>query len=605
MSFDCSQLKGHLKGICDGTHRKADGRAHSLEQRRQILGRYLRVDASEFDLPMPVGAPKIQSDIGTRLHGIIEREAGAKIECSECRDEVTRMNLLTSEQVQAQRETIAAGIVERGKLKAPKFWQRWGAKLAPGLAMQQALAWIDEACQPPKPPQKPTYPLNFVTEITVGVRVAKRKTPRLTETVESIVAAGFPQPIVFSEPDSGFDADVTWPENLGAAKSFKAMCEHLLKKTSSEWLLLCEDDVAFSARTADYIRTVNVTDEVLSLYVPGPKQIEKPGWNKCGTSFVGSLAMLLRRSVLQRLMSTKAWRNWPKHDCVDRLMRAATAELSIAIMLPNPSLAQHTGDTPAIYENRKITDIRQAKDWTPQGVYRPPSVTIITPTGDRPEAFALCERWMSQQQYTGSVQWIVVDDGKRPTTPTMGQTYLREKPMHRHSLCRNLRLAIPHITGEFFFVIEDDDYYHPHYLSTMAGRLQHAELAGEFGAKYYYVKHKSWRHRFEIEQHASLCRTGMRRSVLPTLLNCAQGDHPSIDLRLWKQWQGSRLSWIDAEGTQSLCVGIKGVDGRQSRGWKPAKNATKDPGLKKLQQWVGRDFEEYQIFMRGRKCEKV
>jgi hypothetical protein len=291
-------------------------------------------------------------------------------------------------------------------------------------------------------------------------------------------------------------------------------------------------------------------------------------------------------------MQTKAWKKWPKHDCVDRMIRSATAELSIAIMLPNPSLVQHTGDTPAIYENRKIDDIRQAKDWTPQGQFKPPSVTLITPTGDRHEAFALCERWMSQQSYTGQIQWIVIDDGKRPTTPTMRQQYLRKPPMHQHSLCRNLRTAIPHAIGDLVFVIEDDDYYAPHYLSTMVGRLQHAELVGEFGAKYYYLRHRSWRHRHESEKHASLCRTGMRRSVLPSLIDCCQGNHPSIDLRLWKSFTGSKLSWVDAEGTQSLCVGMKGVDGRQSRGWKPSHNAVVDTDLQTLEKWVGDDAAE-------------
>jgi hypothetical protein len=345
---------------------------------------------------------------------------------------------------------------------------------------------------------------------------------------------------------------------------------------------------------------MSVTDEVLSLYTAGPRQVDKPGWNKCGTTFVGSLAMLLRRSVLQKIMQTKAWRKWPKHDCVDRMMRSATAELGIAIMLPNPSLAQHTGDTPAIYENRQMTDIRQAKDWTQAGRFKPPSVTLITPTGDRHEAFALCERWMAQQSYTGSIQWIVVDDGKRPTNPTMGQKYIRTKPMHRHSLCRNLRAAIPHVTGDLVFVIEDDDYYHPHYLSTMAGRLHHADLVGEFGAKYYYVREQSWRHRFETEQHASLCRTGMLRSVLQTLMACAEGDHPSVDLRLWRRWKGSKASWIDAAGTQSMCVGIKGVEGRSSRGWRPAKDAASDLTSQVLRKWVGKDAEVYKAFARGR-----
>jgi hypothetical protein len=163
-TFDCTQLKGHLRSICDGTHRKADGRAHTVDHRREIIGRYLRQDASQIVLPMPTGVPVQLSDIGTRLHEIIGRDTKAHIECSECRDEVTRLNLMTVAQVQQQRETIAEGIVERGKRKAPKFWQRWGARLAPGLAKQQALTWIDEACQPLKRKHSPRVPFNKINE---------------------------------------------------------------------------------------------------------------------------------------------------------------------------------------------------------------------------------------------------------------------------------------------------------------------------------------------------------------------------------------------------------------------------------------------------------
>jgi hypothetical protein len=135
----------------------------------------------------------------------------------------------------------------------------------------------------------------------------------------------------------------------------------------------------------------------------------------------------------------------------------------------------------------------------------------------------------------------------------------------------------------------------------MAGRLHHADLVGEFGAKYYYVREQSWRHRFETEQHASLCRTGMRRSVLQTLTACAEGDHPSVDLRLWRRWKGSKASWRDAEGTQSMCVGIKGVEGRASRGWRPAKDAASDSTSQVLRKWVGRDWQVYKAFAREKR----
>jgi len=84
----------------------------------------------------------------------------------------------------------------------------------------------------------------------------------------------------------------------------------------------------------------------------------------------------------------------------------------------------------------------------------------------------------------------------------------------------------------------------------------------------------------------------MTRAVLQTLERCAQGWHPSVDLRLWRAWRGSTFSWRDADGTQSLCVGMKGVEGRQSRGWKPSRNAVNDAGLQTLEKWVGKDAAE-------------
>jgi hypothetical protein len=116
-----------------------------MDERRDILSRYLRVDIELIQELEEVHASSMKSDVGTRLHEIIERDAG-RIECGDCRDEVTRLNFLSASEVLAEIEPISDGIVSRGKRKAPKFWQRWGATLAPGIAKQQAMSWIREAC---------------------------------------------------------------------------------------------------------------------------------------------------------------------------------------------------------------------------------------------------------------------------------------------------------------------------------------------------------------------------------------------------------------------------------------------------------------------------
>lgn len=219
-----------------------------------------------------------------------------------------------------------------------------------------------------------------------------------------------------------------------------------------------------------------------------------------------------------------------------------------------------------------------------------PDVTLITPTGDRPEAFALCERWMSCQDFDGGqVQWIVVDDGLVPTRCTIGQQYLRRLPRPddpAHTLTINLRTALPHIAADRILFVEDDDYYGPAYVSTMLRWLNDADLVGEVGAKYYHLRIPGWRW-YRSHTHASLCRTGLNRRVLSALAEACASDHPSIDMRLWEGWCGSRHRFRDRAGDARLCVGIKGLPGRLSPLHHSRKGYRLDRGFRQLRRWVG------------------
>lgn len=523
------------------------------------------------------------SKVGTQIKEIIEKEIDRTLTCADCLGYLNRLNTQTTHDHEAIVKYLSS------QFPWPSDWRQKNTRRRE--AISALIAPVVPAPEQLTPAFNP--PLKFVTEIQAAVRIAKRATPRWQETIASLTAAGFGKPRTYCEPDSGVSGDVVWPEQKGPIESFKAMCFDLLQASSAEWFILCEDDLVVSSHAADYVRTFDLTNEVLSLYTASTRQQEKPQWSTIRLPLIGSLSLLMRRSTLQAITQTSEWEKWAKHDCVDQLVHRALKEIDAPLLTHNPSIVQHTGDTAAIYADRKLTGNRIAKDWTQDGPWNPPLITVITPTGDRPEAFTLCERWMSQQTYTGQIQWIVVDDGIEPTQCTMGQQYIRERPIEKHSLCRNLRAAIPHVQGECVFVVEDDDYYAPHYVSTMVGRLHRSDLVGEFGAKYYYLRHKSFRHNHETENHASLCRTGMTRAVLDTLTQCAQGSHPSVDLRLWRTWKGSTFTWRDADGTQSLCVGIKGVEGRQSRGWKPTHNAVRDAGLQTLRKWVGNDAAEF------------
>src|SRR5690606_8566975 len=44
--------------------------------------------------------------------------------------------------------------------------------------------------------------------------------------------------------------------------------------------------------------------------------------------------------------------------------------------------------------------------------------TLLSATGARPEAWAICERLMARQDYAGPVRWVIVDDGPEPQPVT-------------------------------------------------------------------------------------------------------------------------------------------------------------------------------------------
>jgi len=229
-------------------------------------------------------------------------------------------------------------------------------------------------------------------------------------------------------------------------------------------------------------------------------------------------------------------------------------------------------------------------------------LTLITPTGDRPEAFALCEYLMSRQTCKEDRQWIVVDDGKTPTVPVLGQDYIRRTP-HRsdpsHTLATNLAVALPRIKGDRIVIIEDDDYYCRTYLETMLQNLQKADLCGERGAKYYHIQSRRW-YFWSDHQHASLCRTGFTRKALKafegTLSSLPRGDW-KVDMAFWKRFRGARNLRDSTTRGRASCVGVKELPGRAGITHKPNRRSRDDSNLSKFKEWLGEDWSLYHRFV--------
>src|SRR6478735_1120666 len=108
-------------------------------------------------------------------------------------------------------------------------------------------------------------------------------------------------------------------------------------------------------------------------------------------------------------------------------------------------------------------------------------VTLLTTTCDRPEAFKLCELWISRQTVK-PVQWLVLDDGEKPVTTTQGQEHHHWPDMRGHgSMVKKIKFALQAglIIGDAVIFIEDDDWYAPDWIQWCVQQLQHYDLVGE------------------------------------------------------------------------------------------------------------------------------
>lgn len=218
-------------------------------------------------------------------------------------------------------------------------------------------------------------------------------------------------------------------------------------------------------------------------------------------------------------------------------------------------------------------------------------LTVLTLTGDRPEAFALSEHWMQRQTYKDYYEWLVVDDGRCPTLTTMGQSVLRiTEQMKGNSQHRNMLAGLAAAQGDGIVMWEDDDYFGPRYLEETTAALARASLVGQIPSRYWHVGLRTSRE-YQNNTHASLCQTAFQRNMIPAVVDiCHRREW--IDLALWKRYRG-----LLYPGNQ--VVGIKGMPGRagvsrahngQGVGWQP------DPNLARLKSWIGEDAEEYRNY---------
>lgn len=224
-------------------------------------------------------------------------------------------------------------------------------------------------------------------------------------------------------------------------------------------------------------------------------------------------------------------------------------------------------------------------------------LTLLTATGARPAAWVICERLMARQDYAGPVRWVIVDDGPEPQPVTFQRpgwqlVVIRPAPFWtpgQNTQARNLLKGLEAIAAdEHLVIIEDDDWYAPDWLSTVAARLERAELVGECQARYYNLPARRGR-QLSNNAHASLCSTAMRGEALALFRQVCKRKQKFIDLDLWRRPRSRHLF------TGGRVVGIKGLPGRGGIGMGHSADfqGAPDPDLALLRRWIGDDVELY------------
>jgi hypothetical protein len=250
-------------------------------------------------------------------------------------------------------------------------------------------------------------------------------------------------------------------------------------------------------------------------------------------------------------------------------------------------------------------------------------ITAITPTGDRPLAMSLCERWMMNQTARPD-QWLVVDDGQVPFVPAVPMEYVRREPRAgdpKHTLAINLLQAIPLIRGDKILIIEDDEYYAPAYVQEMAKRLDAGMIAGITQNRYYHLPTGGY-YVMHNREHASLAQTAFTSAFIPTFKGAVVASMfvDFLDIRMWRMAKqtlnrgfkfGGRVLTTRArtmgrmpesefalfsDADAPLYVGIKGLPGRNGigMGHNPGMYPNRDTaGRRVLKQWMPQDYPVY------------
>jgi glycosyltransferase involved in cell wall biosynthesis len=101
-----------------------------------------------------------------------------------------------------------------------------------------------------------------------------------------------------------------------------------------------------------------------------------------------------------------------------------------------------------------------------------PLVSVVTPTFERVEFLKKCFQYFRTQDYP-NLEWLILDDSPQPIT---GLSNINRHIRYIHSeeslnVGEKRNLLAQEARGEIIIHFDDDDYYHPSYISTVLKQM--------------------------------------------------------------------------------------------------------------------------------------
>jgi hypothetical protein len=209
-------------------------------------------------------------------------------------------------------------------------------------------------------------------------------------------------------------------------------------------------------------------------------------------------------------------------------------------------------------------------------------LTAVTATWQRPEAMALCRKYVERQSRQPD-QWLILDGPGR-----MGDKLLTA-------------FASGAVEGDALVFVEDDDYYFPGWFRWCERHLERGyDIVGQGNALYYNVRHRWWSNCANT-RHASLCQTAISCRLLEPACACniiKAYDNQFFDTRIWRLNVNKYLHL--AQDGERMAIGIKGMPGTAGYSAEHKQElpplAHADPSLLKLWQLIGAEAKNYAAF---------